>query len=425
MKQRRLGLYLGSTAGALAVLGALALPAAVHADEPAAAAAPTAPPPTAPALTTYAAENLLGMEPALDRLGIKVSGWVEQSYTYNFHNTLDNFNNARVFDNTDGYLLNQVGLNIERDVTADPKKFDLGGRIEALYGNDASLIHSAYLFGPTDSQWQGDDRQFDPEQFYVQAHLPVGNGLNVTVGKFDTTLGYEVIDAPGNPLFSHSYLFGYAIPFTHTGIRFDYPVNDNVSVYYGLVFGWDTFANSNDAPTNMIGGSWKINDKLTWLTNLIVGPEQPKSIPGDHSAYRTVWDNTLTYQVSDSLLLALNGDWGNETLPSDTKAGNNWYGAAGYITYTFNDQISTTLRIEGFRDETGTRIGNIVPASVGQPASLFEVTYGFTIKPIRQFGNLIVRPEFRYDHSFNQPVFDNNNPSRDQYTLACDVIITF
>ena len=431
--------YLPHVLGTFVAIGVLSLAPQLHAapgdltpgdlTPGNASTTPAAPAAPASTLTTYSAAEILGLKPSLDSLNLKVYGWIENSYTYNTHSPIDHNNQARVFDTKDGYRLNQLAFNIERPVSADPKAFDLGGKIEAMYGQDAALIHSQYLFGNTDTTWQNstgnllDNKQFDPTVFYLQANLPVGNGLLVTVGKWATPLGFEVIDAPSNALFSRGLLFGYAIPFTHTGIKFDYSFNDNFSMYYALAFGWDTFGDNNGNLSNLLGATWKITDKLTWINNFIIGPEQTK----DSNNYRTVYDTILTLQVCDPLAVSLNVDWGNESGPNlnggaGEAAGNNWYGVAGYITYTFNEQLSTTLRAEYFRDETGSRLGTFPVAP-----DLVSLTYGFTIKPVKEFANLILRPEVRWDHSLGDALFDPNavNGRKDQVTFSIDVIVTF
>ena len=105
----------------------------------------------------------------------------------------------------------------ERQV--DTTKFDVGGMIELyMYGSDAARIHSRGL-GYNGSDSSDDNNpvdplavanlhpiwQFDISQAYVDVNLPVGNGLQVRVGKFVTLMGYEAIDPRGNPFYSHSY----------------------------------------------------------------------------------------------------------------------------------------------------------------------------------------------------------------------------
>jgi hypothetical protein len=54
-------------------------------------------------------------------------------------------------------------------------------------------------------------------QAYVETNLPIGKGLSVKVGHFYTLLGYEVVTAPDNFFYSHSYSMQYGEPFTHWG----------------------------------------------------------------------------------------------------------------------------------------------------------------------------------------------------------------
>ena len=64
---------------------------------------------------------------------------------------------------------------------------------------------------------------------YIELRVPVGSGLDLQVGRFDTIIGYEGIDYNNNPFFSHSW--GYAIqPTLHTGVKATYQVAEEVSV---------------------------------------------------------------------------------------------------------------------------------------------------------------------------------------------------
>jgi hypothetical protein len=387
------------------------------ADEPAPipASAPATSPADEFAPRDLAMEGLafLGAKPALEHAHLKVSGWLEQSFTLNFDSPSGRVNALRVFDDrSNDYRFNQLALVLERVLT-EGKDFDFGGKVELMYGSDARFIHETYL-----TLHQTETMQFDPVQFYGLVRLPVGNGLTVKLGKYDTTHGAEVIEAVGNPLYSHSFLFGYAIPFTHTGIQFDYPLTDRLSVYYGITFGWDTFGDTNSAPSHMVGLTWKATDKFTILANVITGPERPDN----NADWRTVWDTTLTYQWTDAFSTALNVDWGNEnnTTPGagGIGAGDNWYGLAAYATHKFTPQVSLTGRGEYFRDETGSR------TPFGMPVDLVELTVGLDVHPLKHFMNLRLRPEIRWDHAGGDRPFDSGT-RRNQFTVGMDVILTF
>src|SRR5690606_27804748 len=123
-----------TTVSSLTFVAALMLTTTVHAEE---AAAPetstTAATSTQTSLETaeesyvpeVAAEpepwsltGATGLDQFLDPLGIKVYGWIEQSYTYNGRSPHDRMNNGRVFDDrSNDYRLNQVALNFERELS--------------------------------------------------------------------------------------------------------------------------------------------------------------------------------------------------------------------------------------------------------------------------------------------------------------------
>ena len=351
-------------------------------------------------------------------LGIRTWGFIESGLTGRLTGGQDPLP-GRLFDarRPDDLRLNQLRLTIDRPY--DPAKdFDIGGRVDLLFGGDAKLTHAAGLL---DKTGEGDgDAWLDLPQAYAQAWFKTGadSGLEVLAGKFVTPLGAEVIDAPGNPLYSHSYLFDFAIPFTHTGVKANYIFNPQVSAYFAVVEGWDDFQDNNSAPSYMagtalsskeqIGGHARVQDSF----NVITGPEQTDN----DSNNRTVVDNTLTYWWTDKLSEAINADYGaEEKVPGTGQA--QWYGVAHYLTYAVNDYLSPTWRVEGFRDVGGTR--------TGYDTAWYENTWGVSVTPWPKdpiLKNLSFRPELRWDFA-GQPVFGGDR--RNQLTLAFDLIFKF
>jgi len=55
----------------------------------------------------------------------------------------------------------------------------------------------------------------------VSWNAPVGRGLRFDFGEHVTHMGYEVTEGYDgwNDNYSRSFLFGYTIPFTHTGLK--------------------------------------------------------------------------------------------------------------------------------------------------------------------------------------------------------------
>jgi hypothetical protein len=351
----------------------------------------------------------VGLKEAFDDLHLKFYGWIAQSVTFNLDSPKDRLNVFRVFDDrSNDYRFNQFSMIFERTL-AEGTGFDVGFKVQAIYGSDSRFIHARDL-PEADSFFRKETVQIDPTQFYGLVRIPVGSGLTVKMGKYVSPLGYEVIDAPGNPLYSHSYLFGFAVPATHTGIQLDYPITDFLGVCYGLVRGWDSITvDPNDTLSHMFGFALKPTKALTTLVNVITGPERPH----ENTDYRTVVDFIATYQWTESWSTSVNVDWGNERGVSDM--GDNWWGVAAYATYKFSPFVASTLRAEYFRDNTGSRLGIA--------ERLVEVTLGVDLHPFKDLYNLRFRPEVRWDHAVGEP-FDRGT-KHNQFTLGGDVIFTF
>lgn len=354
-----------------------------------------------------------GAAGSLDEAGINIGGLVEGSWSYNFDTPDSQINGGRVFDFEDQDLtLNQLQVFAEKTVDVTKGKFDIGGRMEWLWGGDARLIHSNGLFdhyGLAD----GPDEQFDLTQLYADIAVPVGNGLLVRAGKFTTHMGLETINPTGNPLFSHSYLFGYAIPFTHTGVAAYYNINDKVSVMGGFSRGWEQSLEDNNESVDWLGQvKWVASDQLTVYVNLVTGQEQTDN----DSNYRTVIDLIASYAASEQLTLTLNADYGWEADAASDGDDANWYGVAGYATYKLNNMLSLQGRVEYFNDEDGAR---------GLGTSVWEGTFGVNIKPMPddQYGSgLTIRPEVRYDHA-DDDIFNDGDDN--QFTFGIDAIYAF
>ncbi|HEX8916783.1 MAG TPA: outer membrane beta-barrel protein [Humisphaera sp.] len=361
--------------------------------------------------------NKVGAADPLEKAGITVGGRVEGSYTYSMSNPPGNVIAGRVFDfENQDLTLNQVGVFVDKGV--DTSKFDIGGRMEWIYGGDARLIHSLGLFdhqgvGPNDL-----DNQWDLNQLYVDVSF--GGGWKARVGKFVALAGQEVIDPTGNRLYSHSYLFGYAIPFTHTGVLVTHTVDANLEYSFGISRGWDTSLEDNNDTIDFLG-QLKLNlpDRNTSIiVNVTSGADQP----GDNDNWRTLVDLILTTKAGDNLELAINADWAYERNSHTAGDGSDaqWFGVAVYGTVVFSPQLSLTARAEYFNDEDGARLGG------GAGVSVYEGTVGLNFTP---FANdpigkgLVIRPEVRLDYA-NHRFFDGGTDNY-QVTAAVDAYFKF
>ena len=356
------------------------------------------------------AMDRIGIGKPLNDAGFKVGGWAEGSYTYNVDSPDSGVNVGRVFDfEHDLPLINQIVVYGERTVDASKAQWDIGGRVEFMWGSDARLIHSNGLFDWYDPIPDGPQQQFDLTQAYLTIATPI-KGLSFTAGKFVTLIGQETINPTTNLFYSHSYLFGFAIPFTHTGVLATYMVDDKLSITGGVTLGWEqgTFDDNNHSVDILGQVKYALNDKLSLLFNFSVGPQNA----ADSRNYRYLLNPIVAYTFSDQLTLAADFVYGFDEL-DDAQ----WYGVAGYASYTVNDSLKANGRVEYFNDQDGSR---------GLGTYVLEATVGVQYKPFPKdpIGQgLSFRPEARIDYA-DEGIF-NDGGDNVQVTVGADLIYAF
>ena len=126
-------------------------------------------------------------------------------------------------DYVDGFNLNVVQLSLSSPL--DESDWAAGYQVDLWLGPDSKWLASN-TFG-------GDNADLGIKQAYVHLRAPVGNGLELKMGHFDTIIGYEVGSSPSNPNFSRSYGF-FIEPFQHTGILATYPLTEELSFSAGI-----------------------------------------------------------------------------------------------------------------------------------------------------------------------------------------------
>lgn len=337
---------------------------------------------------------------------INLSGFVDTSYTYNFNSPDSRTNAARVFDTeANNFNLHAAELVLER---LPPDAGGVGFRTDLYFGQDAEVITPS---GSTRDQ-------FDLEQAYISikptpiCNLPFGCWEWIKIGKFVTMHGAEVIEAKDNWNSSRSLLFGYAIPFTHTGIRAGYQISDKLKGYLGVNNGWDNVKDNNSGKSVEGALAWSASDKLSFNLAGMYGPEQTSN---DHSQ-RGLIDFLATYKPFTKWTFMLNADYGHEDDLVAAGKDASWSGVAAYAKYDVNDWMSLVSRTEFMSDRQGVRVVS------GTNQDLWETTFTLELRPYKE---LITRLEYRHDESSSK-IFTDNKASVDrQDTIGLQLIYPF
>jgi hypothetical protein len=317
--------------------------------------------------------------------GITINGYVDASYQYlsgvgEFSSGTPN----RVFDaRHDSFTLNQAALTIAKQ----PKE-GFGVLVNLTAGQDAEVIKSYPNTGGSD---------FDLTQAYVQY---AAGAWTIIAGKFVTLAGAETINPTTNTNFSRSILFGYAIPFTHTGLRLSGALLDQLTVTLGVNNGWDQVSDANKQKTLEAGLAFTPVKSFSLTVDGYFGREPlaiVNNVPSAAEGQRALVDVVATWSVTDKLSIVGNYDHGEQ---KDDTAGApvgkfTWDGGALYLNYTLSDRWSASLRGELFHDKDGYRTGVIDPAT-GKGQTWKELTLTLGYAPTK---NMLLRFEGRYDKS--------------------------
>jgi len=208
-------------------------------------------------------------------------------------------------------------------------------------------------------------------QLYVYHN--VTDAVTLTLGNFNTFLGYEVISPTANFNYSTSYMFSFG-PFSHTGFKADFDLGGGFTAM-GAIMNPTDITEFN--PTAEYVGGFQLgysNDTGgAWLNTLF-----------DDDFFQI--DLTTGWDLTDVLYGGLNA----------TYADDSFYGVAGYFQVATSDVLSLGTRIDFFGDE-GVGV-------IGEDETVVDLTFSANIKQ----GNLTIIPEFRVDLTSNEPFLDGD-----------------
>jgi hypothetical protein len=330
---------------------------------------------------------------------VEVSAFVDAYYQYGFNKVNPELRTFDVAHNAFSLALAEVAL--EKVATANSR---VGGRVDLNFGRTADIVGAAE---PAD-----DEIYKHIQQAYVS--WMAGDNLTLDFGKFVTPIGAEVIESQDNWNYSRSILFGFAIPFYHTGLRATYAASEQLSLSGYLVNGWNNTFETNSDKTFAAQVVATPNEQLTWVGNIIVGKEDDFDTDGEEDML-WLFDTTVSFAVSDMLTLMGNFDYGKASDFIDTDEAGTWWGLAAYARYLARPDWALAGRFEYVDDSDADFMG------IGMKAQSFTATSDHTVA-----NDLIARFEFRFDTTENDFfVDDEGTPSQNQPGLTLGLVYNF
>ncbi|MDV7185835.1 outer membrane beta-barrel protein [Lutibacter sp. TH_r2] len=254
--------------------------------------------------------------------------------------------------------------------------FALGmANIVGTYEGEKTGVVADIAFGP-----RGDDATggFNINQLY--AYLNVSESTTLTLGRFNTFLGYEVISPTGNFNYSTSWLFSSG-PFSHVGLKADFALSEKVSLMLA-------FMNVTDVNQNLTG-AYSLGAQLG------VAGQYLNFYYDDGEALGFEIDYTGGFDLSDSIYFGVNAAYADND-------GEGFYGVALYPQVSLSDSFGLGLRGEYF-----SQVSDLM---TDEPS-----VFGLTLTGSYSLENLTIKPEIRLDSwSDDEPFLDSDGMASDK-----------
>jgi hypothetical protein len=304
---------------------------------------------------------------------LRVGGFVDAIYAYNFNRPADGANFYPGVG-TNAKRHNEFSLNLANvDLVLDPEP--VGFRLTLAAGTATEVVHAAEISQPGVSA----DVWRHVQYAVVGYKADVGRGLLLEGGIYPCHVGFESLPSRDNWNTTRSWL-GELSPYYVAGVKAAYSFDDRWSAQLHLLNGWQNVGETNDSKTLGTQVSWN-SPRVSVSLNTLIGRELP-----DDEQWRVLGDLLVTVKPTDALSIGAAVDLAREGRPAGDDV--SWFGIAGYLRWQAAPRWALAVRGDLFDDDDG--------AISGTAQELSELTGTLEYKPR---DNFLMRLEARQDWS--------------------------
>lgn len=216
---------------------------------------------------------------------------------------------------------------------------------------------------------------------------PVGSGLLIQAGLFNSFIGYESLYSKDNANYTRAWVSDFS-PYLMFGVNASYPITRHVTGTVFVINGYAHLAHANDLPSYGAQLAWKGASRLSLRQTIYYGPDQSST---EMKFWRFFSDSIARWQ-DGPITVGFDYQIGTERLsasPDNPRIF--WTGASMPIQWHVSGPWSVAVRPEFYWDPDGRLTGarQLVRA----------VTTTLEHRSSVLFGETILRLEYRFDES--------------------------
>ena len=308
-------------------------------------------------------------------------GFVDLGYSLDFNFPENHlFRNRSTTPRVNELDLNMAGVYVRKDATADSR---WGMELMGHGGQDALN----FGFGTNLPHVEGSDalRHFGRANLSYLA--PVGKGLTLQAGLFNSFIGYESLYAKDNFNYTRAWIADYS-PYLMFGANAQYNFDDKWSGVFFIINEYFHLQNANNLPSYGAQVAYKPNSSWLFKETVYYGPDQSDT---SLEFWRFFSDSIVEWKVNDDVTLVGEYQVGTQEMAMPGKPRFVYMGAAFPMRWHISGPWTVALRPEVYWDPNGFQTGAEQLVRAVTTTAEYKFPYKWT--------NMIGRLEYRYDES--------------------------
>jgi Putative beta-barrel porin-2, OmpL-like. bbp2 len=308
------------------------------------------------------------------------AGFVDAGYLLDFNHPANHlFRNRSTAFKVDELDLNMAGAGVKK-LASENSRWGMELAVQA--GKDSEN----FGFSATAPTVSGSDwlRHFALAD--VSYLAPVGKGLALQAGLFNSLIGYDSLYAKDNFTYTRPWGGDYT-PYLMFGVNASYPFSKKITATAFVINDYFHLAHPNNVPT--VGGqlAYLPTDHVTFKETLLYGPHQSNTA----LEFWRFFSDTITEWKRNRLTLAFEYQAGTERVDAPGNPRALWMSAQLPVHRVVHGPWSVTARPEVAWDRDGLWTGSVQLIKAVTTTLEYKLSYRKT--------NTIARLEYRFDDS--------------------------